>query len=78
VIVAPSLDAEDEIKEFQIKHRMDYAVLSDAVDSMVGFGVTEGLPALYIVGKDGKIIWRGSKEEDEGFTVTLEKALAAP
>lgn len=73
VIVAPSQDAEDDIKEFQKGKRMDYAVLSEATDP--GFGV-EGLPALYMVGRDGKIVWRGHTEDDPGFSETLEKALA--
>ena len=78
MIVAPSQDAEDDaIKGFQTNHRMNYAVLSDAVNTMVGFGATEGLPALYIVGKDGKIVWRGVTEDNDGFYETLGKALAA-
>ena len=73
-IAAPSLDAEDEIKAFQTKHRMNYAVLSDAKENFDPYGV-DGLPALYIVDKNGKIAWRGGSEDDPGFAETLEKAL---
>jgi hypothetical protein len=77
VVVAPALEAEDSIKDFQSKTKMDYAVLSEDVDSMVAFGV-DAAPSLYIVGRDGKIRWSGTSEEDPGFDQELEKALAKP
>ena len=77
MIAAPSQDAEALIKDFQKKTPMDYAVLSGVDDSVIGDFGLEGLPQLYIVGKDGKIAWRGVTEDDAGFTEALEKALAA-
>jgi hypothetical protein len=76
VIAAPSQDAEAEIKDFQSKTRMNYAVLTDVADEVIGDFGLEGLPQLFIVGRDGKIAWRGITEDDPGFTETLEKALA--
>lgn len=77
VIVAPALEAEDSIKDLQSKVKMDYTVLSESAETIAAYGV-EAAPALFIVGKDGKIAWSGVTEDDPGFFQELDKQLAKP
>lgn len=76
VIVAPSLDAEAGVKAFKEKHKIEeYALLSDARATATAYGV-KGYPTLFLVGKDGKVLWKGHFENEE-MVKALEAGLAA-
>ncbi|TWT84428.1 Thiol-disulfide oxidoreductase ResA [Planctomycetes bacterium CA13] len=62
------------IEEFQKNVKMDYPV---GVGSELGaeFGV-KGLPHLFLIGRDGKLVWEGLPN-DEAFEKTLADALDA-
>lgn len=75
VLVAPSLDAEDGVQKFKDKHKIEYPLLAGAKKTaMVSYKV-QGFPTMFIVGKDGKVAWKGHFKDDE-FIKVLEKALA--
>lgn len=73
--VAPSLDAEDQVKAFIEKYKItEYAIVSDARKTAAAFK-NRGVPSLYLVGKDGKVAWKGHRTDDPALTTAIEKAL---
>lgn len=75
MVVAPSLDAEDGVKKFKEKHKIEeYALLSDARPTATAYGV-KGYPTMFLVGKDGKVAWKGHFEDDS-LHQAIEAALA--
>ena len=75
MVVAPSLDAEGAVKKFKDKHKLDTVfLLSDADQSAKAYGV-RGYPHAFVVGKDGKVVWRGHPMSPE-FAKSIEAALA--
>ncbi|HYG75003.1 MAG TPA: TlpA disulfide reductase family protein [Planctomycetota bacterium] len=73
-VVALSLDNEKSVRAFKKKHGIEeYALLSDGKASARSWGVSS-FPTAFIVGKDGKIAWRGHPIDDE-FEPALKKAL---
>lgn len=76
MLVAPSLDAEAGVKKFKEKHKIEeYALLSDAQNTAKAYGV-QGYPTMFLVAKDGKVLWKGHFEDDE-LHKAIETALAA-
>ena len=76
VVVGPSLDAEAGVQKFKEKHSIEeYALLSDARKSATAYGV-KAYPTMFLVGKDGKVAWKGHFE-DEALIKAIETALAA-
>jgi peroxiredoxin len=75
VLVGPSLDAEATVKTFKAKHEIGYPLLAGAAKTAHAFGV-QAYPTIFLVGKDGKVIWKGHFE-DEVFIKKLEEALGA-
>lgn len=75
VVVAPSLDAEAKVKTFKEKHKVgdEVAYVSDALASAKAYGV-EGYPTAFVVGKDGKVLFRGHPMSQD-FEKALEAAL---
>ena len=74
-MVAPSLDAEAEVKAFKEKYSIEeYALLSDARATATAFKV-RGYPSVFLVGKDGKVIWQGHHVADPTLEPAIEKAL---
>jgi hypothetical protein len=74
-MVAPSLDAEAEVKAFKEKYSIEeYALLSDARATAKAFEVS-GYPMIFLVGKDGKVLWKGHHVADTTLTEAIEKAL---
>ena len=73
-IVAPSLDAEEKVKAFFEKHQLNFAVVAGADKSSEDYGV-KYYPTMFLVGKDGKVIWKGHHPDDE-FQKKLDAALA--
>lgn len=73
-MVAPSLDAKEEVEKLRNERGItEYAMLSDAQETVDAYGITS-IPAAFLVGKDGSIRWRGmhlAEAEEE-----IEKALA--
>lgn len=75
MVVAPSLDAEGQVKGLVKKHGIDYPVLSDAEASAKAYQV-RGFPMMYVIGRDGKIVWKGHFK-DAKFIPAIEEALKA-
>jgi peroxiredoxin len=76
VLVAPSLDAEAGVQKFKEKHTIEYPLLAGArKTAMQTYGV-QGYPTMFVVGKDGKVLWKGHFKDDE-FIKVIEKALEA-
>lgn len=76
VVVAPSLDAEAEVRTFRAQHKIDYAVLSDAGPAAKSYMV-RSYPTMYLVGRDRKVLWQGG-HKDNTLIAALEAALKAP
>jgi peroxiredoxin len=64
VLVAPTPEAEGAAKQFKTKHEVDYPILAGAGKTCKDWGV-KGYPAMYLVGKDGKVLWAGHFENPE-------------
>ena len=74
VVVGLSLDAEEGVKQFKEKHAIEeYALLSDARATATAFGV-KGYPTMFLVGKDGKVLWKGHFE-DAALIKAIETAV---
>jgi len=75
VVVAPSLDAEAAVKAYKQKHGIDYPLLAGARKSAQSYGV-QAFPTMFLVGKDGKVLWKGHFE-DAALTKAIEAAVGA-
>jgi peroxiredoxin len=75
VVVGASLDAEPKVKQFKQVHGIGYALLASAGKSAEAYGV-QAYPTMFLVGKDGKILWKGHFEDVELFKA-IDLALAA-
>jgi peroxiredoxin len=76
VVVAPSLDAEASVKKFKKRHKIEELILlSNARPAAKAFGV-RAFPTMFLVGKDGKILWKGHFENPK-LHKTIEGALSA-
>jgi peroxiredoxin len=74
VVVAPSLDAEDQVKQFKEKHDItEYALLSDARATAQAYGA-KAFPTMFLVGTDGKVLWKGHFKDD-ALVKAIETAL---
>jgi len=62
VIVAPAPEAEEVVKQFKEKHKIDYPLLAGAQKAMQAYMV-RAFPMMYLVGKDGKVVWKGHFED---------------
>ena len=74
-IVGVSMDDDaDSAKEVAAKHPFNYPLVMGDVALGKSFGGVLGLPALFLIGPDGKVIanWRGEVAPEE-----IEKAVAA-
>jgi peroxiredoxin len=75
IVVGVALDAEDAVKKFKDEHSLPYPLLAGAEKTAEAYGV-QSYPTLFLVGKDGKIVWKGQMEDDL-FTKRLEEAVGA-
>ena len=64
VVVGASLDAEPNVKAFKAKSGIQYALLAGSQPLAIAFNA-QLFPALFLVGKDGKVIWKGEIEDKE-------------
>ena len=71
VVVAPAPEAEDAAKQFKAKHNIDYPLLAGAQKTTQAYQV-RAYPMMYLVGKDGKVAWKGNFED-----ALLHKAIVA-
>jgi hypothetical protein len=62
VVVAPSLDAEDTVRKFKAKHKIEYPLLAGAESSATAYQV-QSYPFMVLVGKDRKVLWRANFED---------------
>jgi len=75
VVVAPSLDAEADVLAYKKAHGPKYPLLTDARNLAQSFGV-KGFPTMFLVGKDGKILWKDHFSSPE-LEKLIPSALAA-
>ena len=76
MLVAPSLDAEDKVKQFKEKQKIEeYILVADTRATAMAFGV-ESYPMMFLIGKDGKVAWKGEFENAD-MHKAIEAALAA-
>jgi thiol-disulfide isomerase/thioredoxin len=71
IVVGPSLDAEDGVMRFREKHKIEYPLLVSARKTATAYQV-RGYPTMFLVGKDGKVLWKGHFKND-----SLIKAIEA-
>lgn len=74
VVVAPSLDAEQKVRDYKTKHGIEYPLLADARKTAGAYGVT-GYPTIVLVDKDDKVVWTGHHPVPE-LNKAIEAALA--
>jgi peroxiredoxin len=73
VIIGASLDAEPKAKKATLRLAIPYPVLADATQAHKAFEANL-LPTLFLIGKDGKVLWKGY-EKDDAMQKVLEEAL---
>ena len=61
MVVAPTPEAEEAVKKFKSQYNIDYPLLAGAQKTTQAYHV-RGYPMMYLVGKDGKVVWRGHFE----------------
>jgi len=76
LLIAPSLDAEEKVKQFKEKQKIEeYILVADSRATATSFGV-ESYPMMFLIGKDGKVAWKG-EFENAALHQAIEAALAA-
>lgn len=60
--MAPTPEAEEAAKKFKAKHGIEYALLAGAEKTVKAYGI-KGFPTMFLVGKDGKVLWSGHFED---------------
>jgi thiol-disulfide isomerase/thioredoxin len=75
IVVGVALDAEEAVKKFKAEHELTYALLAGGEKTAEAYGV-QSYPTLFLVGKDGKIVWKGQMEDDL-FDKRLDEAVGA-
>ena len=73
VVIAPSLDAQAQVKQFKEKQGLNFAVLAEAEPDSTAYQV-DGFPTIILVDKKGIIRWRGY-EKDAAFYKLVEQVL---
>lgn len=74
LVLGLSTDSLNVVKQSKEKYKLKYPLLSDAKPSEKAWGV-EFFPSLFLVGKDGKVIWKGDAS-DKKLPTIIEAALA--
>jgi cytochrome c biogenesis protein CcmG, thiol:disulfide interchange protein DsbE len=83
-LVGVSVDAAGEersILDFARRYGMTYPVWRDPAERVSSTFLIIGVPASFLVGRDGTLLWRKTgpvSESDTAFARLLEQALAAP
>jgi hypothetical protein len=76
VVIAPSLDAEVSVKAFKTKKKIEeFTLVAGGHQAANAYGV-ESYPTIFVVGKDGKVAWKG-ENLNAAATQAIEAALAA-
>jgi hypothetical protein len=73
--------AEDRVRQFMAAYSMTYPVWRDPDDIFSGVFRAYGLPASYLIGRDGILRWHQVGEvnpETPSFRAALDAALAEP
>ncbi len=73
--------AENRVREFMSTYQMTYPVWRDPADVFSGLFRAYGLPASYLIGRDGILRWHQVGEvdpESPSFKTALSAALAEP
>jgi len=75
VFIAAALDSADSLKQFLIRERFDYNIVS-AENSMINLFSFAGFPRNIVIGKDGKIAyWRSTVYAWEKFDSVIKAEL---
>jgi len=74
VVIGPSTDNEVRVKKFRQMRGFDYPMLAKANESVKNWQI-KFFPALFLVDKTGKIIWKGEEKNAE-LVLLIEAALA--
>lgn len=74
LLVGAALDGEETVRKFREEHKLSYPLLAAAEKSVAAYGV-QAYPTMFLVGKDGRILWKGQIRDDV-FEQRVEKALA--
>lgn len=83
-LIGVSVDAAGEeatIRDFAGRYGMTYPIWRDPGERVSSTFLIIGVPASFIVGRDGTLLWRKTgpvSESDTAFRRILEDALAAP
>lgn len=83
-LVGVSVDAAGEeatIRDFARRYGMSYPIWRDPGERVSSTFLIIGVPASFLVARDGTLLWRKTgpvSESDTVFTRMLEQALAAP
>jgi cytochrome c-type biogenesis protein len=83
-IIGASIDAAadaGQVKGFATDHGVTYPLWLDADDKVTGIFYAVGVPATYLIGRDGVLRWRALgpiRPEDPKFHEALKAALAEP
>jgi peroxiredoxin len=76
VVIAPSQDAEAQVKKFKARKQIEeYVLVADTQATAASYGV-DSFPTLFVVGKDGKVLWK-SQSMGPVMSQAIEAALAA-
>jgi redoxin len=73
--VNPGIDSEKEIQDYWKQAKLSYDTISTKPDDPATqkFGVT-GFPTNFLVGKDGKVLWRGLLIDEETLRAEIKSA----
>ncbi len=69
-------EAIDEVKEFVEKNGLDYPNGYGAIPTLARFEA-QYFPAVWVIGKDGKIVWNRAAADSESLEDAIRRALAA-
>jgi cytochrome c biogenesis protein CcmG/thiol:disulfide interchange protein DsbE len=58
---------------FAKEQKLNYPILKGTDDIMVNFGSPDGIPASYLVGKDGKVVWEQDGVDPTRSTYSILK-----
>lgn len=81
-VVGVSVDAsgdEAAIREFARRYRMTYPIWRDPGERISQLYLAIGVPATFLVGRDGTLLWRHTgpvRASDTTLVATIERALA--
>ena len=74
MVIGASLDAEPKAKKAKLSIGITFPVMAESETTKKAFEANL-LPTLFLVGQDGKVLWKGYEKTD-AMLKTLKEALA--